>query len=335
MIVKDKIALKAALIISLILVGLIGCERLAKAESGNSISFNGGVTVYCPLNETYSTNFLNLSLSAGLSAGVRTTLSYTIDEGTTQGPISLVYSEAGFPFYSGNASFELPYLSTGSHSLTIYEQSIIPDYHGANPPGAPFKVESSNSSNWIANWIDTVYFSVAPSPTWLTIDLAGGNYMNNVAVGQSVYFSAVVSNGVAPYRYQWYYQPYYVGTAIGDLYPTGDKTEGAASPNFTFTPNSTGYYLVEVRVWDSAGAEGYFMSLPPGIWVNAQNSTNPSPTATPTLSQSATTNTPPDRSPLLSPSPSIPEFPTTMLLPILVAVSAIVAASLGVRKREL
>jgi hypothetical protein len=150
---------------------------------------------------------------------------------------------------------------------------------------------------------------------YLQIDLASHNYMNNVSVGQPVYFSAVVSNGVAPYKYQWYYQPYYVGTAIGDLYPTGNKTEGAASQNFTFTPNSTGYYLIEVRVWDSAGAEGYFMSLPPGIWVNAKDSVS---TLSPSISPT------PDSSQSPIPSPSIPEFPFWVLLPLVLLASVLV-----------
>lgn len=165
------------------------------------------------------------------------------------------------------------------------------------------------------NSFATSNITIVTVKPYLQIDLASHNYLNNVSVGQPVYFSAVVSNGVAPYMYQWYYQPYYVGNTIGDLYPTGNKTEGAASQNFTFTPNSTGYYLIEVRVWDSAGAEGYFMSLPPGIWVNAKDSVSilsPSISPTPNSSQSPI------------PSPSIPEFPFWVLSPLVLLASVLV-----------
>ncbi len=337
-----KKAIIALITISLILVGLAASERIAKADSSSPISFNGGITLYSPLNETYTYNFLNLSLSASLSAGVHTTINYSIDGEDLQGPLALVYAEAGFPFYTGNSSFELPYLAAGSHSLTIYEQSVIPDYHGANPPGAPFK-QVPNSSDWAATWVDAVYFSInsglasteptstpTPTMTWLTIDLADHNYMNNVVVGQPVHFSAVISSGVPPYSYEWKYRSYYVGTTIGDFYPTGDWMEGPTTSNFTLTANATGSYLIEVKVWDSAGAYGMFMSLPPGIWVNAKNSTTnqppaPSPTPTSSLSPSLTS----------SPSPSVPELPSWIILPIMAtATFAALAYAIGIMRQK-
>jgi hypothetical protein len=139
-------------------------------------------------------------------------------------------------------------------------------------------------------------------------------------VGQPVFFSAVVSNGVPPYRYHWYYRPYYVGTAIGDFYPIGDQMQGAASQNFTFTGNSTGHYLISIEAWDSEGAEGYFMSLPnPGIWVNVESST---PALSPTTSPSPT------------PSPSIPEFPSWIILVIVMASITGIIYKKGKRKEN-
>ena len=133
---------------------------------------------------------------------------------------------------------------------------------------------------------DSLNFSATSNTTTVTakpslqIDLAGHNYMNYATVGQPVYFTAATADGTPPYRYQWYYRPYYVGTAFGDFYPLGDTMPGAASQNFTFTGNSTGHYLVTVRVWDSQNIEGYFMSLPPGIWINVGEPTTPSPSPT-------------------------------------------------------
>jgi hypothetical protein len=190
----------------------------------------------------------------------------------------------------------------------------------------------------------------SPTPTYLTIDVANGNYMSTVALGHPVYFSAVASNGVPPYRYQWYYRPYYVGTPGGGLYPIGETTEGPASQNFTFIAKSAGHYLITVRAWDSAGAAGYFMSLPPGIWVNAESPTpsqsqsltlssiptstlsssiTPSPTASPTSSLS----TSPTEQP--TPTPTQPPYPTNILvgvnpLPLIVgAIIVIIVAAAG------
>jgi hypothetical protein len=153
-----------AIIFVFLSLALLGFQAV-KADSNSSIQFSGGVTIYCPLNETYNSNYLTLSLNASLGAGIHTSLNYSIDGQASQGPIPLVYSDAGFPFYNGAGTVALPELSAGSHTLTIYEQSIIPDYHGANPPGAPFKQASSNSSDWIATWVDTVYFSINSSWT--------------------------------------------------------------------------------------------------------------------------------------------------------------------------
>jgi hypothetical protein len=194
-------------------------------------------------------------------------------------------------------------LTEGSHTVTIYWGVLV-------NVGTPSQFIVYNST-----WSATAQFYVdstispsstpaqTPSPIWLTIDLADHNYLNNVPVGQPVYFSAVVSNGVPPYRYEWKYRPYYVGTTIGDMHPTGDWIEGPTTNNFTLTANLTGSYLIEVKVWDSAGAQGMFMSLPPGIWVNAKSSTSiPSPNSNPTSI--------PSHSPSPTPSPTPSSSPT-------------------------
>ena len=233
------------------------------------------------------------------------------------------------PVYSYNFSGQayLINLTDGLHNLTVYYGAV----NNISYIGSPDEWIVYNHLSWQATSQFYVNSSLTPSPTpsptptltpiptqtQLTIDLANGNYMNNVVVGQPVYFSAVVNNGIPPYTYQWNYRPYYVGTDIGDLYPAGDTIQGATSQNFTFTPNSTGHYLITVRVWDSARAEGYFMSLPPGIWVNIEE-------ATPTQAPSSTPSPTPRTSPIISPSPSAPEFPTWIVIP-LILVSALLA----------
>jgi len=59
-----------------------------------------------------------------------------------------------------------------------------------------------------------------------------------IKVGESVSFTSSVSGGKTPYSYQWYLN----GTAVS----------GATSPTWTFTPVTTGYYIVYLNVTDSA-----------------------------------------------------------------------------------
>src|SRR3989304_6982177 len=242
------------------------------------------ITILSPENNTvYSSDKITVSfnVSRPLLGTCNTAIidvKYTLDNETVQafsiwrgGSAS---DSKAIPDF--NTTFTLPSLPTGNHNLTVTAEGVV--YAG-------------NMSIFFIDGASTTFFATgtqplqpsptptqtptlaptvtpSPSPTPLTIDLANGNYMSRVAVGQTVYFSAVVSNGVPPYRYQWYYRPYYVGAAIGDVYPIGDKMQGATSQNFTFIGNSTGHYLISIEAWDSEGAEGYFMSLPnPGIWV--------------------------------------------------------------------
>jgi hypothetical protein len=152
---------KTAILLSCALLISIGVSfHSVKADSNNPIVFSGGITLYSPTNETYDSNYLTLSLNASLSAGVHTSINYSIDGAVSQGPIPLVISKARFPFYIGTVSVELPKLSAGSHSLTIYEQSVIPDYNGASPPGAPFKPTAPGSADYVASWVDTVFFTI-------------------------------------------------------------------------------------------------------------------------------------------------------------------------------
>lgn len=55
-------------------------------------------------------------------------------------------------------------------------------------------------------------------------------------VGESQLFTSTVSGGTSPYTYQWYLN----GTAVPD----------AIHSSWTFTPTTTGYYLVHLRVTD-------------------------------------------------------------------------------------
>jgi len=59
-------------------------------------------------------------------------------------------------------------------------------------------------------------------------------------IGGSVFFTSSVSGGTTPYSYQWY---------VDDV-----VVSGANSANWTFTPSSTGFYQVSLKVTDAASA---------------------------------------------------------------------------------
>jgi hypothetical protein len=148
-------ALVASLFINLYLV---------KGDSNEPLMFSSGLTIYSPLNTTYDTNILKLNLTFGCGAGLNCSLNYNID-GEYQGPISLTFNNtAGFQmFYLGYAVVQLPKLSNGYHVLSVDVEAYLNDFHGANPPGAPFRLVAPESSDYVASWINSVYFTIASS----------------------------------------------------------------------------------------------------------------------------------------------------------------------------
>ncbi len=132
-----------------------------RAESAESIGFDSGATLFSPVNTTYSSRFLTLNLTLGAGLGVRYSLNYSLD-GKYGGPIPLVAKTPAEMHVINTmiGSVDLPELSEGSHRLTVNELSGIYDYHGANAPGAPFKPAFPCSSDYIASWTHTVYFTI-------------------------------------------------------------------------------------------------------------------------------------------------------------------------------
>ena len=152
------------LVIPLLLASLLLGVHMVKANSAGAMLFAGGVTVYSPVNATYDSNFLTLNLTCGCGAGLQISLNYTID-GAYEGAIPLVYNgTSGFQLIAiETGTVQLPELSAGSHCLTIYEQATLNDYHGANPPGSPFQSTSTGGADYVASWVDPIYFSIDSS----------------------------------------------------------------------------------------------------------------------------------------------------------------------------
>jgi len=76
----------------------------------------------------------------------------------------------------------------------------------------------------------TAHYSLAPPSVSISPPSA------SIRVGQSVAFTSTASGGKPPYRYQWYLN--------------GTPVSGATSSSWTFTPATTGTYLIYVKVTD-------------------------------------------------------------------------------------
>jgi hypothetical protein len=137
----------------------------AKADA-DFLSFPSGVTIYSPLNTTYTSRYLALNLtlySAGNMGGIdpQISMSYSID-GKYNGSVPLVVSNPGLHVVTNAAGLvNLPEISVGSHCLTIVlfghnQRSLDPKY---------------------LSYVDTVYFSVSadasdiPPAGWIPQDL--------------------------------------------------------------------------------------------------------------------------------------------------------------------
>jgi hypothetical protein len=140
---------------------------VVKADSNDLLIFSGGVTVLNPVNKTYTSN--DLTLSVVFTGGLQPSLTFSVD-GVNEGMIPLTpdYS-SGITIVNAKSvgAVTLPKLSDGSHQLTIYENVYLNNFHSANPPGAPFKETPPGSYNYTASWTDTVFFSIntVTSPT--------------------------------------------------------------------------------------------------------------------------------------------------------------------------
>ncbi len=110
-----------ALVIPLLLVSPAMGVHVVKADSTDSVSFSGGVTLLSPVNTTYNSNFLTLNVNFGWGEGLQCSLNYSID-GNYGGPIPLVLNNPVFGeiICPANGTVQLPELSDGSHCLTIY-----------------------------------------------------------------------------------------------------------------------------------------------------------------------------------------------------------------------
>jgi len=265
----NKAIVLAIVSVFILLIPLGVSSQTIKADSNEPVVLGGGVTVYSPVNTTYSTSCLNLNVTFNAGAGVRDSLNYSID-GKYGGPITLAFNDTlGFHMFSLETGLvPLPELSNGSHRLTVYVEGDLNDYHGANPPGAPFKETAPGSADYVASWVDTVDFTIDSSGG--TIDSAPPIIVNLSIENQTYNTTEIPLN-------------FTVDKSISQgAYSLDGKGNVTIVGNSTLTDLSVGAHNVTVYAWDDAGNVGASQTVNFTV-VNASTATvqtsEPFPTA--------------------------------------------------------
>lgn len=229
------------LLVSLLVIPLGFSIQSVRADSNNPIGNSGGVTIYSPVNTTYSSNFLSLKLSF-CYGGIPSTINYSID-GKYSGPVPLFTNDTstGFHITTNEDGFlQLPELSDGSHQITITlvaEFTVLP---GNNPPGAPFKETAPGSGDWVATWVNTIDFSIDTSPPNLPPTVAVLSIENN----QTFNAADVPLN-------------FTVDTPVSQLaYSLDGSNNVTISGNATLTNLPIGTHNLTVYAWSEAGVVG-------------------------------------------------------------------------------
>ena len=143
----NKKTVSAALLFSMIVISLVASVHIVEADSTDAIHFYSGVTLFSPLNQTYTSRYLNLNFSVGCGWGIKYSLSYDLD-GKYGGPMPFAIKnpEELHVVYYGFGLVRLPKLSEGTHHLTVTLKT------------------SENSEHIKPLYVDTVYFSVDSTP---------------------------------------------------------------------------------------------------------------------------------------------------------------------------
>jgi hypothetical protein len=118
------------LFVLVLFASLAANNQLVKADSADFISFSSGVTIFSPLNRTYNSKFLTLNFTIACGWGIQYSLNYSVD-GKYEGPMPYVIKnpEELHVVYYGTGLVELPELSEGAHSLTVYLGTSVNNSH--------------------------------------------------------------------------------------------------------------------------------------------------------------------------------------------------------------
>jgi hypothetical protein len=126
------------------------------------MSFTSGVTLFSPVNTTYSSKFLNLNLTAGVGIGINCTITYNIDNkhhGIV--PLEEVYPGEFHVITKVKGNVPLPELTQGVHNLTLQVVCTLNNGEGsATMDRYPFIPECNDITKYHATWTDMIQFAV-------------------------------------------------------------------------------------------------------------------------------------------------------------------------------
>jgi hypothetical protein len=132
------------------------------ADSSEPITFTSRVTLYSPVNTTYSSTFLNLNLTAQVGIAINCTITYSIDN-KHQGivPLKEIYPGELHVINQVQGNVFLPELTHGTHNLTLQVVCTLNKGEGsATLDRYPFIPECDNITNYHATWTDTIQFTI-------------------------------------------------------------------------------------------------------------------------------------------------------------------------------
>lgn len=132
------------------------------ADSSEPLTFSSGLTLYSPVNTTYSSNTLECNGTFVGPSEYEVSLNYSVD-GNYQGyvPWTLNQNSSSLATYTLDWSFQLPHLANGSHQLSI---------------GIEKQLYNSNATlTSQKTLVNIAYFTISPSfqsiPTAIEVSL--------------------------------------------------------------------------------------------------------------------------------------------------------------------
>lgn len=205
------------------------CSVTVKADSKNRIDFYG-FSLFSPLNGTYNSRFLTVNVSFGAAMGIKYSLYYYID-GKYVDTIPITVNKTGtHVVYPASGFAELPELTEGAHSVTVFFicSGLIRKLPSNN--GTVYFTIDSNSPN---------QFQPQPSvdstpPSISNISLENGTYLQskiplNFTVNEEISYATYSLDG---------------------------KDNITISKNTTLTGLSIGQHNLTVYAWDAFGNVG-------------------------------------------------------------------------------
>ena len=212
----------AVCLVSVSLISFAAGIHIVQADSTDRIRFSSGVTLFSPINKTYTSRFLTLSFAFGCGLGTQSQLSYNID-GKYGGPMPFIFTNPNelHVVMDATGSVTLPELSEGSHSLTVslYAHGLVAH-------------KSSYS--------DTIYFAIDLTPPNVSVlSPVNKTYVVANITEARIPLDFAVNENVSRVSYRL--------DGLDDMVIAG---------NATLKSLSVGSHNVTVKAWDSAGYSG-------------------------------------------------------------------------------